>query len=184
MCLDPHRVTAALVKVITIAIGWFLIAKLNEEMFGNFAHTIRAHWIFLPAGFRPIIILLFDRVGAAGLVLGGYLTVTGTTGGDEGHAMVLSVILGITPWLAVSFGKRVLAIPGDLAGLRPQHIVAICVLCSTFNAVMLNGYLWLAGRLSGDLIQIATVFVGDLLGSAIVMFLLSTVLALLLPRRS
>ena len=167
-----------------ISLGWIMIFELNDSLFGQFSHSIRAHWIFLPAGFRPIIILLFDKVGAAGLVLGGYLTVMGTTGGDEGHAAMLSVILGATPWLAVSIGKRILPIPSDLSGLTPRHIISVCVLCSTFNAVLLNGYLWIAGRLTGGAIQIATVFVGDLFGSAIVMFLLSTILVLLLPKRS
>ena len=169
--------------VLLISVGWLLITDLNNEVFGRLAHSIRAHWIFLPAGFRPIIILLFDQIGALGLVLGGYLTVMGTTGGDESHAVTLSLILGITPWLAVRWGKRMMAIPNNLAGLKPRQIVSICTLCSAFNALTLNGYLWLAGKLSGGFVQIGTVFVGDLVGSAIVMFALSTLLVVVLPRR-
>lgn len=171
-------------NIIIIAFGWLLIVDINLLLFNQFAHSIRAHWIFLPAGFRPIIILLFDKVGATGLILGAYLTVAGTTGGDQVHAVVLAIILGLTPWLAVSFGKRLMAIPNDLKGLKPRQIVAICVLCSSFNAVLLNGYLWISGRLINDPVQIATVFIGDLFGSAIVMFMLSTILAIVLPRRS
>lgn len=169
--------------ILLISAGWLLITDLNNAAFGRFAHSIRAHWIFLPAGFRPIIILLFDQVGAVGLVLGGYLTVMDTTGGDQSHAVTLSLILGITPWLAVRLGKRMMAIPNNLAGLKPRQIVSICTLCSVFNALTLNGYLWFAGKLSGGFIQIGTVFVGDLVGSAIVMFALSTILVFVLPRR-
>jgi hypothetical protein len=184
MWAGNRKILKVMSHIIFISLGWVLITELNNTLFGQFAHSIRAHWIFLPAGFRPIIILLFGKVGAAGLVLGGYLTVMGTTGGDQVHAAVFAVILGSTPWLAVSLGRRLMAIPRDLSGLAPRHIIAICMLCSTFNAAFLNGYLWFAGRLVGGPIQIATVFVGDLFGSAIVMFLLSTVLALLMPRRS
>lgn len=178
-----HTVPKRIVLITLIALGWLLITLANNELFARLAHSTRAHWIFLPAGFRPIVILLFGRTGALGLVIGAYLTVHGTTGGDETHAVILSIILGITPWIAVTIGRRMLAIPDNLAGLKARHIVAICTLCSSFNAVILNGYLWSAGKLAGDFLQIGTVFVGDLLGSAIVMFALSTVLAFLLPRR-
>jgi len=148
-----------------------------------FEHTLRANWIFLPAAFRPLVILVFEETGAIGLVLGAFLTVYGTSQGGLLHEAVFSAVLGLTPFVAVSAGKALLDIPQTLAGLRPGHILLLCALCAGLNAITLNSFLWATGHFDGGGIQIATVFVGDLLGAAIVLFLIANVLALALPRR-
>ena len=50
------------------------------------------------------------------------------------------------------------------------------------NSVNLNAYLAVVGRLNGDLTQLLTIFVGDVFGTAIVLFLLATVLSLAAQR--
>ena len=184
MKFDAEAVIKPVTHVLGIAIAWYALSALNAWLFAGLEHTSRAHWIFLPAAFRPLIVLMFGRVGAVGLVLGAYLTVYGTADGDAFHEMIFSVILGITPWIAVSLGKWALNIPRTLAGLGAWHIVMLCTLCASANAVALNGYLWASGRFEGGLIQIVTVFVGDLVGAALVLFLVANVLAFVMPRRS
>lgn len=150
--------------VFAIALIWAGAFELNEWIFAGLEHTLRANWIFLPAVIRPLAILLFGGWGAAGLVLGALLTVYGATGGDQLHAMNLALTSGLMPWLAVSLSKRVLNIPETLAGLRAKHIAVICVFCAAFNSLALNAHLWATGRLHEDLMQVAAVFVGDVLG--------------------
>lgn len=169
--------------IVAIAAAWYAVSQFNAWLFAAAAHSLNAHWIFLPAAFRPLVILLHGKAGALGLVLGAYLTLHGETNGDVVHAIIFSIILGLTPWLAVSLGQWILEIPPSLSGLRAQHIVVLCMLCAGANAVTLNGYLWMVGRLSTDLTHVAAVFVGDLLGSAIILFLLSSTLAFVLSSR-
>lgn len=184
MNFGSAKLSRAVTQILGIALAWFALFKLNEWIFSDFEHTPNAHWIFLPAAFRPLTILLFDRAGAAGLVLGAYLTVYGTTGSSALHEAIFAITLGVTPWIAVSLGKWAMDIPRNLAGLGARHIVLLSTLCASLNAVTLNGYLWTIGRLEGGGIQILTVFVGDLLGSVILLFIISTALALSLPSRS
>lgn len=171
-------------QIVGIAIAWFALSKFNAWLFFDLEHTARANWIFLPAAFRPLIILLFGWHGAAGLVLGAYLTVHGTIGGDAFHEIMFAIILGVTPWIAVSMGKSMLGIPDSLAGLGAWQIIVLCTLCAGANALTLNGYLWALGSFDGGLIQILTIIVGDLLGAAIVLFVISSALAFGLPHRS
>lgn len=181
---DARDLVKPVTNVLGIALVWYALSKFNAWLFAGLEHTARAHWIFLPAAFRPLIILMFDRVGAAGLVLGAYLTVYGTEDGHALYQVIRSVILGVTPWIAVSLGKWMLNIPHSLTGLGAGHIILLCTLCASANAITLNGYLWASGRFEGGLMQIATVFVGDLVGAALVLFLFANVLAFALPRRS
>lgn len=184
MTIDARRLLRQTLIVAAVALSWFGLFNLNAWLFSNLEHTARAHWIFLPAVLRPVSVLLFGGWGACGLVLGAYLTVYGTANGSYLHEIVLSLLSGLLPWLAVYLGKWALGIPESLAGLRAMHIVAICALCAGVNAIGLNGYLLLAGRLQNDPIQILTIFVGDLLGAAIPLFIISTTLAIALRQKA
>ncbi len=170
--------------VTAIALAWAALFEINLWLFSGLEHTIRAHWIFLPAVMRPLCILMFGGLGAWGLVIGAYLTVYGTTDGEYLHEIMLSVISGLLPWVAVSAGKALVGISGTLAGLRAKHIVTLCVLCAAANAVGLNAYLWMAGRLDGDLIQFLTIFIGDSFGSAIILFLISAAISVCLRSKA
>jgi hypothetical protein len=170
--------------VLGIAIAWYAIAEFNSWLFASFEETIRANWIFLPAAFRPLIILMFGKLGVLGLILGAYLTVYGTSDGGPLHEITFSIILGITPWAAVMLGKWLQDIPRSLNGLRAKHIVVLCTLCAGANAVALNGYLFASGHYEIAPIQVLTVFIGDLLGAALVLFFLSNLLTLAIHRSS
>ena len=170
------------VTVIGIAVTWLAAFKLNEWAFSGTIHSARANWIFLPAAIRVIAVLLFGDLGALGLVVGAYLVVSGA-GGDNGmHSFTLAVSSGIAPLIAVIALKRWFSISNTLARLRPSHIIALSVACAASNAALLNGYLWLAGHLHSDFVQIATVFIGDVLGMAIVLLVLSVALSFAMPR--
>lgn len=177
-----ERLARTTTTVLAIAIVWCAISRFNEWLFPFFEHTLRANWIFLPAAFRPLVILMFGRTGAAGLILGAFFTIRGTTPGGLPDELAFSAVLGLTPWLAVSLGAHLFRIPQSLAGLSPRHILVLCGLCASLNAVTLNGYLWASGHLAGGAEQIATVLVGDLVGAAILLLLISNILTFAMPR--
>lgn len=169
--------------VIGIALAWHGSFALNDWLFVELAHSGRANWIFLPAVLRPLAILLFGGVGAIGLVLRAYITVQGEVAVGQWHAAMLALGSGVAPWLGVALGRRLLSIPKTLSGLRGIDIFIICALCALANALLLNLYLWSVGRLNDDLLQILTVFIGDLFGAAIGLFVLSSILGLAVLRK-
>lgn len=171
-------------EIAATALGWLAIFNLNGILFGNLAQAPRVHWIFLPAGFRPLAVLLFDKAGAAGLAVGTYLTLRGTPGSAGLHAILYSNIKGATPWVAVSLGRKAMGIPLSLAGLKPPHVITISALCAGLNALTASGYFWGVGQMQHSLTQVAALLVGDILGSGIVLFLLSSGLALVMPRQA
>lgn len=182
MRFEPDAAIRQLLIVVVVALAWLVAFKFNAWMFSS-PYSITAHWIFLPAALRPLAVLAFGGLGACGLVLGALLTAYDMSDGGHLHEIVLAVSSGLLPWAAVAAGKSMFHLSDRLAGLRPKHIVALCAMCAGANAIGLNAYLWLAGRLNGDLMPILTVFVGDALGAAIVLPVASTALAFVLPRR-
>lgn len=183
MILDLERVPRQVLIALAIALSWVGLFNLNEWLFSDLEHTIRAHWIFLPALLRPLCILLFGGTGAWGLVLGTYFTAYGTTNGDYLHEINLALLSGMIPGATVYVAKKRFKIPNSLTGLQASHIVLICTLCAGANALGLNAYLWLSGQLVHDMVQILTVFIGDLLGAMILLMIISTILEFSLPRK-
>jgi hypothetical protein len=168
--------------MIAVAIVWIVVFWINAWCFKAITYSSYANWVFLPAAVRLIVVLLCQKVGALGLVLGAYATMSGTSSGHMLHQMLVAATSGLAPLVAVWAGKRWFLIPDSLAGLRAMHIALLSTLCSVCNAVLLNTYLLISRHLDHALAQIATVFVGDFLGTAIVLFLLSFGLSFAIPR--
>jgi hypothetical protein len=95
----------------------------------------------------------------------------------------LAISSGIAPPAAVAVCRKFLRIEPDLTGLGPANIVVLSLGVAATNALLFNGYLYAIGRLHLGVGQIVTVFVGDVLGTAIVLLVLSGLLTFALPKR-
>lgn len=166
-----------------VAVAWAGAFTLNESVLAASQHSSRANWVFLPAAVRLLAVLLFGEVGAVGVVIGSLLTLPHALAIDPAYNAALAISSGAAPLAAVLVCRQFMAISRNLGGLRAWHIVVLSIASAAANAVILNSYLAAIGRLHGDIEQIATVFVGDMMGTAIVLFVLSNLLAFALPRR-
>jgi hypothetical protein len=169
-----------------IALTWLTVFKVNMWLFSHLALTEYIHWIFLPAGFRLIAVLLFGLRGALGLMLGAYLTLSGGSTDDLSHEILLSVSSGLAPLLAVMFCQRLFTIRNDLAGLNAWHVIVLSVSCAVTNSVVLSSLLWAIDTQQADFIAIMAIFVGDVIGAAVVIGAIALILdsALRLIRRA
>ncbi len=152
-----------------VACAWVGVFELNAHVFAHLEHSERAHWIFLPAALRVLSVLLFQRLGAAGLVIGSYFTLSADQGYTLMEEVLLSLSSGVAPLLAVLLCQRFFRLKAHLYGLRGVHIVALSVACAAANSLVLNSYLLFFLEQKPALLQVAVVFVGDVLGSVIVL---------------
>jgi len=159
-----------------VACLWVIFFRLNSLFFNGFAHSVRAHWIFLPAALRVIALLLFDELAVVGLTVGAYMTLGLSERVIMPGAALLALSSGVAPWIAVAMWRRIFHIRRDLAGLRPLDVVALSLGSAVMNSALLNLVLTLTGEMPGDVEQIATIIVGDAVGTAIVLAILSGLL--------
>jgi hypothetical protein len=160
-----------------VAVAWPLFLWLNQGLFASLSYMAWAGWVFLPAAMRILAVLLFEEAGAIGLMLGAYYTMHWGPVLDGPHQIMLSISSGLAPWLAVWVCRRLTDLGDDLRGLRPVHIVVLSIAGAAANSLLVNATLGLAGRLEGDLRPLVIVFLGDLNGTAIVLFVVSSLLA-------
>ncbi|MEN9682674.1 MAG: hypothetical protein RLZZ427_425 [Pseudomonadota bacterium] len=165
-----------------VAAAWVMFFNVNIALFAPLANSPRAHWIFLPAALRVLSVLLFDGWGAAGLMVGAYFTLSRHGLADLPGDLLIAASSALAPLVGIAACRRWLHIAWDLSGLRGLHIIAVSVATAAANAVILNLALAAAGQFQGNLMRIATVFVGDVLGTAIMLSMIAAMLSLITRR--
>ena len=165
--------------VLAVAGTWWLAYHVNAAVFQNLGYSERASWVFLPAALRVIAVLLLDNIGVAGLVLGAYFTLPHTPSTTWIGEAGLSVSSGVAPLIAVSMCRRLLHLNGNLAGLRPWHILALSASSALANSIVLTAYLEIMAQNAYSFRQALVILVGDITGSAITLLTLSTTLNLI-----
>lgn len=162
-----------------VAIVWLVFFKLNGFAFSYLEYSSRAHWIFLPAALRVISVLLFGEAGVVGLMLGAYLTLPHDGSSSLPYELLLSASSAIAPLMAIWLCQLFFHIAHNLAGLRGHHIIALSIANAAANSAILNASMAIAGKLHGDWKQVATIFVGDVLGAATLLSVLAVLAALI-----
>lgn len=161
----------ALMLVISgcLFVGFF---RLNELLFASLAHAQNIHWIFLPAGFRVLLVLILGLPGALGIVLGNlWLDQAHLLTGNTLPVMLAALVSGLGPW-----GVRQWMISNGLLDRQLQHITAahlihFVLIYAAVNAVF-NQFIRWNFQLSDSVpwVDIWPMFVGDVVGALAVLY--------------
>jgi len=151
-------------------VGFF---RLNDLLFAAFEHAQGINWIFLPSGFRVLLVLVLGWPGALGILGGtvwldqerllepsGWLTV-----------LLAGLASGFGPWLI----KRWMVAKGwldtHLRAISAQRLLNFVLLYAVFNSVSHQIIRW--GLLHIDSkpwLDVWPMFIGDALGALTVLY--------------
>jgi hypothetical protein len=169
--------------VIGLALAWYGLASANDFVFEALALNPNAHLIYLPAALRIIYPLVFREAGVFGIIIGSYFVVQDRVNDGLLDIVSLSVMSGLAPLIGIAVFKMLFTTKPDLADLKTVHFFALGTLCAASNAAFVNLYYTMSGRLAQPLDLIMTIFIGDIVGTVIVLSLLSFVLTFFISRR-
>ena len=131
-------------------VGFF---KLNGWIFADLAYAEGVNWVFLPAGFRAILILALGLSGATGIVLATWFLDWGALGSQGWLLLLNGVISGFTPYAVMKY----------LAKGQPPHQMlqemTHELLWSFMHREALN--LW---------VDVWPMFIGDTVGALLILF--------------
>ena len=153
-----------------------MLYEANAAIFARLELNSHASWIFLPAALRIIFPLVFGSAGVVGLILGGYYVLPPAEGMGVINNIVFALLSGLTPLVGIKIVRSVFHVRSDLANLTPTHIIMLALACALSNAIILSAYMFLIGAVSDPLRQISVILIGDFLGMAIIVFLVSLTL--------
>lgn len=164
--------------VFATALAWAVLYRLNDIWSDALAWSEGVTWFFLPAALRPLAILLFGLRGAMGLFLGSLLTMSVFTDAPMERVMSVAAISALAPLIAVTCALRCLTLRHHLRGLTTLHLLLIVVASSALSVALHNLYYWNTDFHADPFSGMLPMFVGDLLGTFVVLYLARTALRL------
>ncbi len=161
--------------------GFFI---LNEAFFSGLEFDIGVNWIFLPAGMRLLCTLLFGLEGAIGLFIAGLIVInfyfpTFDLITGIGAAFITAGAPYLVYRLALSRG-----LSPSLQKITPKTLGMLILIYAITSP--LSHQLWFALRgFSPDFLSaVFAMFVGDLLGTLIIIYSIKLCLALIKMKQS
>ena len=166
--LPRLRVTALdLLLMVVSGLLWAGCWLLNKTLLSDTLVATGINLLYLPAGVRLLLVLLFGPWGALGIFLVDpimFFIEFGT--GSPAEVIGASFISDFTPYLAVLGFCRAAGISPRLSGLRPFHLPLLALLVSLVTPFLFNLHFIFYERHAGDDLarNFAAMATGDFLG--------------------
>lgn len=168
----------SLISIATTATLYFSFHHLNDWLFKAFELHAGANWIFLPAGLRLMCTLVFGIDGAIGLFIAGLLLAHGNLWQDPVTSTVTALISAGAPYLVYLSALRT-GMPRNLEKLSPTLLSILALFYALANSSLHSFWFMTRGVYPNFLHNWITMFVGDLLGTLIMIYVLKIMMFIL-----
>jgi len=161
---------------------YYLSGLLSDNQF--FAHAVS--FLFLPAFIRLLGYLMIGLWIIPALLLAGViLTLAGAYDLGPGIAteLVVALATSISGPALTHFAARLMRLAPNLETLTPGQLFTLSVACSLGNALALGLTLWLIAPFSIERFLFTPIFLGDMLGTWLVIYTIKLLLELLIRLR-
>ncbi len=152
--------------IIACALVYTLLFYANDWLTAFLEVAPGVNWIYLPAGLRLFLVLIFGLSGAIGIATASALITFGRDLGDDIISIVgIGLISGFGPYLARLLVIRNLKINPDLSNLNIQMIAISVLVFALLSTGLHQVWFVLMGIPSGSLSNAIAMLIGDILGA-------------------
>jgi hypothetical protein len=171
--ISSERSRVFLVDVLISALLYSALFFFNDWLTETVKYDLGVSWIYLPAGLRLFLILIFGLSGAIGIAAASFaISYFGVFPPDLLTCIGIGLISGFAPLLAKWVVVSNIPINNDLSNLSIQKII----LCIVIYALMSSGFhqYWFVLRdlESGSINHFLVMFIGDVAGSILLITLI------------
>ena len=155
------------------AFAYASLFYVNHWLTSEFIFSLGVNWVYLPAGLRLFLTLIFGLPGAIGIALASFLI---SYHGDFPHDLLLCIgiglVSGFAPYLARLFVLSNVRLAPDLSDLNFQKLI-FCILIYAFLSAGLHQWWFSTMALdnAGGVNHLSVMFIGDILGSLLLISL-------------
>jgi hypothetical protein len=162
-----------LTGVLISALLYSALFFFNDWITETVKYDLGVSWIYLPAGLRLFLILIFGLAGAIGIAVASFaISYFGVFPPDLVTCIGIGLISGFAPLLAKWLVVSNTHISNDLSNLSLQKII-FCILVYAFISAGLHQWWFVARDLeSGSLNHFLVMFIGDIAGSVLLIALI------------
>ena len=154
------------------AVLFVLFFQLNGWVFAHLAYNDGISWVFLPAGFRVILVLVLGLPGALGLVLGSWFIDSALFSADTWLLPFLNgLVSGLTPWLVMKFLQHKGWLAPHIMSMSAQRLLHMTLIFSAASAISHQLLWWLFERPDANiLVDVWPMFIGNALGALLMLY--------------
>lgn len=170
----PKDWATGLVLTMASSALWMGFWFFNKYALSDTLVTTGINLLFVPAGIRLLLVLLFGIWGALGVFIADPILFLNEFGrGAPLEIIVNSAIAGFGPYVVVRAVGRLIGINPDLKGLGPWHLPVLALAVSLFVPLLFNLQYLLHGRYPAAefLRNYTAMAAGDFLGCFLVLAL-------------
>lgn len=149
------------------ALAYAFLFYANSWVAGELVFSLGVNWVYLPAGLRLFLTLIFGLPAALGIATASFLI---SYFGEFPHDLTLclgvGLVSGFAPYIARVFILSNIQLSPDLSNLSLQKLI-ICILVYALLSAGMH-QLWFAAEGledAGSFSHFAVMLVGDILGS-------------------
>jgi hypothetical protein len=155
----------------------------NQEIFTHSEFVRGVNWIYLPAGIRLLATLLLGGDGALGLLLASWLVdFFYFFPNDALRSFVGGIIATVAPYAVYRLAQEIYGLRASLTNLTAKRLLVLVLAYSIASPLLHHLWFFLRGDTQNIVNRFFAMFVGDLLGTLIVIYTMKGLLAFL-PRR-
>jgi hypothetical protein len=149
------------------ALSYTSLFYVNNWLTSELVFSLGVNWIYLPAGLRLFLTLIFGLPGAIGIVLASFfISYLGEFPHDLTLCLGIGLVSGFAPYLARVFVINNTELQADLGNLSLQKLIS-CIFVYALLSASLHQLWYGAEGLenSGTFNHFLVMFIGDVLGS-------------------
>lgn len=156
--------------VLASACLFVLTHRLNHSWLSTLEHSEGVSWLFVPAGFRVLLVLVLGWPAALGIALGNLWLDQTALVAHPWQVLSTALASGFGPWLVRLGMERVGLLERDLRHCSGHDLVNFVLLYAATNALLHQAIRWLShpGQ-SQPWIDVWPMFMGDLNGALLVL---------------
>lgn len=166
---DGLEKTALTFLSAVLFVGFF---QLNGWIFSNFEYSDGISWIFLPAGFRVILVLVLGLPGALGLMLGSWFIDRDLLIGSNAILGFMNgVANGMVPWLVMKLLNHRKWLNSQMQTLTVPQLLNLTMIFAAASAIAHQLVWLLLERPNLNIwVDVWPMFVGNALGTLLMLY--------------
>jgi hypothetical protein len=170
-----------MMNVIISVFAYTLLFYINSWITTELVFGLGVNWIYLPAGLRLFLTLIFGLPGAIGIAIASTLiSYYGELSSDLAICIGTGLISGFAPYLARIFVFSNVKLEPDLSNLNLQKLL-LCIVIYALMSAGLHQYWYATVGLenTGSVNHFAVMAIGDVMGSILLIALIKSGLDLM-----
>jgi len=158
--------------VLVSAMLFVELYRINDWLFGSTQFTQGVNWIFLPAGFRVLLVLVMGLPGAVGIFLGNlWLDREALLVNPLLPIVAIGMVSGFGHWLVRWWMQRRGLIDAQLQRIASSHLLQFVLLSAALNALCHQLIHWVFETPNAvPWVDVWPMFIGDATGALLVFF--------------